>query len=192
MEQWIGSVHSKMAWRTHFFSIWRLSRFGKELFIYSQYYVQVCSFVCVCVCVCVRECVCVRVHVCMCVCARVCMSVCVCVCAHACVCMCVCMGVCVCVCMGVCVCVCVCVCEYLRDELCVRCAALQGVCVSHLRSFRSKLSDLVERDHLWAIPQCPGLDDETITKQNSMHHSWYADSCFKMIKLIYFHGPVVY
>ncbi len=35
MEQWIGSVHSKMAWRTHFFFIWRLSRFGKELFIYS-------------------------------------------------------------------------------------------------------------------------------------------------------------
>ncbi len=34
MEQWIGSVHSKMAWRTHFFFIWRLSRFGKELFIY--------------------------------------------------------------------------------------------------------------------------------------------------------------
>ncbi len=34
MEQWIGSVQSKMAWRTHFFFIWRLSRFGKELFIY--------------------------------------------------------------------------------------------------------------------------------------------------------------
>ncbi len=33
MEQWIGSVHSKMAWRTHFFLFWRLSRFGKELFI---------------------------------------------------------------------------------------------------------------------------------------------------------------
>ncbi len=35
MEQWIGSVHSKMAWRTHFFFIWRLSRFGKELFKYT-------------------------------------------------------------------------------------------------------------------------------------------------------------
>ncbi len=34
MEQWIGSVHSKMAWRTRFFLIWRLSRFGKELFMY--------------------------------------------------------------------------------------------------------------------------------------------------------------
>ncbi len=34
MEQWIGSVHSKMAWQTHFFFIWRLSRLGKELFIY--------------------------------------------------------------------------------------------------------------------------------------------------------------
>ncbi len=49
MEQWIGSVHSKMAWRTHFFSIWRLSRFGKELFIYSgakKYLVshQLCKF----------------------------------------------------------------------------------------------------------------------------------------------------
>ncbi len=38
MEQWIGSVHSKMAWRTHFFSIWRLSRFGKELFIYIYFF----------------------------------------------------------------------------------------------------------------------------------------------------------
>ncbi len=32
----IGSVDSKMAWRTHFFFIWRLSRFGKELFIYTM------------------------------------------------------------------------------------------------------------------------------------------------------------
>ncbi len=39
MEQWIGSVHSKMAWRTHFFKIWRLSRFGKELFIYIYIYI---------------------------------------------------------------------------------------------------------------------------------------------------------
>ncbi len=35
MEQWIGSVHSKMAWRTHFFFNWRLSRFGKELFSFK-------------------------------------------------------------------------------------------------------------------------------------------------------------
>ncbi len=38
MEQWIGSVHSKMAWRTHFFLNWRFSRFGKELFIYTYIY----------------------------------------------------------------------------------------------------------------------------------------------------------
>ncbi len=41
MEQWIGSVHSKMAWRTHFFKIWRLSRFGKELFIYIYIYIYI-------------------------------------------------------------------------------------------------------------------------------------------------------
>ncbi len=35
MEQWIGSVHSKMAWQTHFFFIWHLSRFGKELFSFK-------------------------------------------------------------------------------------------------------------------------------------------------------------
>ncbi len=35
MEQWIGSVHSKMAWRTNFVLIWRLSRFGKELFSFK-------------------------------------------------------------------------------------------------------------------------------------------------------------
>lgn len=42
----------------------------------------------------------------------------------------------------------VCVNEYLRDELCGRCAALQGVCVSRLRSYRSTPSDLVEYYHL--------------------------------------------
>ncbi len=52
MEQWTGSVHSKMAWRTHFFFIWRLSRFGKELFKYTPFLFRAagqgkCNSVCI-------------------------------------------------------------------------------------------------------------------------------------------------
>ncbi len=39
MEQWIGSVHSKMVWRTHFFLIWRLSCFGSSYFLLHLKYI---------------------------------------------------------------------------------------------------------------------------------------------------------